>query len=367
VQVGDWVNLALGALTAIAVSWFFYRLRAPHRVSRRAGRKKGDNVSPAPGSRQQRRTHWIVTLAAIGVVAGAFWLSTRWLPHSGNASPPETHSITSSFGDVEGVIAQPIFTDIAGHDAEGELTLMAVMGGFSGDSGFGGAAEPDTPITRAEFCKMTVFAIGKGHTAFGLSGLRPSYSDSASFAWAWGYVNVATQLRIMFGYADGSFRADHPVTYAEAVAMLVRGVVPGHEAQVPSGVWPLNYLYYGIEAGFTGTVDVGLANLPCTRGDLARLLFATMQVQPLDDKGRPDADGAVLPDGVRLFQGVCYDVSASGIWVEGYDIGGVCAKQALGDAVYVVGAESLDELIGAHILVVTAEDGKVVFIQRTED
>ncbi len=75
-------------------------------------------------------------------------------------------------------------------------------------------------------------------------------------------------MGVIHGCADGSFGPDNPVTYAEAVTMLIRAV-SGHVSQVPARIWPYNYLSYGVDAGFAGAVDVRFANLPCTRGDMA--------------------------------------------------------------------------------------------------
>ncbi len=254
-----------------------------------------------------------------------------------------------------GDIAPTPFTDIAGHEAEGELTLMAALGIFTGDSGLGGAVKPDDPITRAQFCKVVVLALGKGSTAAGLAGLTPTFTDGASIpSWAWGYVNVASYMNIIHGYPDGSFGANNPVSYAEAVTMLIRAIT-GHEAQVPPGVWPYNYLFYGVDNGFTGDVDVGFANLPCTRGDMAKLLFATMQVNQLytsgTNAGTEKDDSAILAG--RLFEGV-YD---------GANVGAHAV--ALGDPVYLVGAKDYNGLLGLNVIAVT-KAGKDIFLWKTE-
>ncbi len=179
------------------------------------------------------------------------------------------------------------FSDIAGHEAEGALTLLGALGIYTGDAGLGGTVKPDDPITRAQFCKVVVAAMGRGTTAAGLAGLQPTFTDGATIpTWAWGYVNVAVYMGIINGYADGSFKASNPVTYAEAVTMLIRAV-PGHLAQVTPGVWPYNFLFYGVDEGFTGGVDVGFANLPASRGDIAQMTVATMQKEKLNKDGDP--------------------------------------------------------------------------------
>jgi len=61
----------------------------------------------------------------------------------------------------DGKLAAPAFSDIAGHKAEAALTLMAALGIFTGENGLGNAVKPDDPITRAQFCKVLVVAVGK--------------------------------------------------------------------------------------------------------------------------------------------------------------------------------------------------------------
>jgi len=258
-----------------------------------------------------------------------------------------------------GTIAAPAFSDIAGHKAEGELTLFAALGIFTGSSGIGGAVKPDDPITRAEFSKVIVLATGRGSTAAGLVGLRPTFTDEIP-AWAWGFVNVASYMGVIGGYPDGTFKASNPITYAEAVTMLVRAI-PGHKAQVVAGVWPYNFLFYAVDTGFTGAVDVGFASLPCTRGDMARLLFATMQVDPLNAKGEADLDGALLEStgaDANLFEGTLNAYGGGNVTIGG-------DGHALGDPVYMAGADSYEDLFCTAVLGVEKAD-KMVFLQKVE-
>ena len=226
------------------------------------------------------------------------------------------------------------FSDIAGHEAEAALTLLGAMGVYTGDSGLGGAVKPDDPITRAQFCKIVVTAMGRATTAAGLAGLQPTFTDGATIpTWAWGYVNVAVYMGIINGYADGSFGPNNPVTYAEAATMLIRAV-PGHLAQVTPGVWPYNFLFYAVDEGFTGGVDVGFANLPASRGDIAQMTVATMQKEKVDKDGDPLLGTAQL----YMFNDVVVD----------YDADDVCFSDAgwesLGGKFWIVGAANLEGL-----------------------
>jgi hypothetical protein len=276
-----------------------------------------------------------------------------------------------------GSIAQPPFWDIYGHVAKPELTILGALGIYTGYTGLGGRADPDGLITRAQFAKVLVVAAGKGGTAERLMSLKPAYRDAIP-PWAWGYVNCAAFSGLVGGYGDGTFRPDEPVTYGEAVTMLIRAV-PGHRARVGSGAWPYNYVFYGLDQGFTGAVDLSLAQVPCTRGDMARMLWATLRVDPLDATGWPDLDGARLETDLRVFEHVLRRVDLAAGWIELGPAPG--HRLTLAEEVYVIGADAwmpvggrtvdwarYQSLLGQTVLVVTdgppSGGGKVVYIER---
>lgn len=269
-------------------------------------------------------------------------------------------SAFAATGDIVGAA----FSDVAGHEAENELSVLGALGIFSGEQGLGGPVKPDDPLTRAQFCKVVVVATGRGNMAQSLGGLRPDFADEVP-QWAWGYVNTAVYMGVINGYEDGTFRGDNPVTYAEAVTMLVRAV-PGHVAQVGEGVWPYNYIFYGVDNGFAGEVDVSFAGLPCSRGDMARLLFATMQVAKLDAEGKPVADSALLAG--RLFTGIFKGYSSG---TNQATVATASGNQALtcADPTYVVGAEGYAALLGLDVMAVldrAGSGGKCVFVGTAE-
>jgi len=263
----------------------------------------------------------------------------------------------AAFAATTPTVVAPAFSDIAGHPAEFALTVLGGLGVYSGDSGLGGAVKPDDPITRAQFCKVLVTAMGRGSTAAGLGGLQPTFTDGAAIpTWAWGYVNVAVYMGVIGGYPDGSFKPNNPVTYAEAVTMLVKAV-SGHAAQVGPGVWPYNYIFYAVDNGFTGGVDVGFANLPASRGDVARMLYATMQINKLDKDGKAIDDSAVLANRILKDVLTSYDLANN-----------ASSLGTLASKVYLAGAPSLDQLLQVHVVAVkdAATSGKIVAIGKDE-
>lgn len=263
---------------------------------------------------------------------------------------------STAFAATTAQIVTPAFSDIAGHQAEGELSLMAALGIMNGDAGIGGPVRPDANITRAEFSKMIVGGLGKASTAAGLMGLRPNFKDEIP-SWAWGWVNAAYFMGLMKGDDKGAFRPADNISYAEVLTVLVRSV-RGHEAQLPAGIWPYNYLFYAVDNGFNGSVDVGFPRLPATRGDVARMLFAMMRIDRLDRDGQPIADSSYLAG--RAFEGMVTDYSDTTLTVTGH------AAFTLADKVFVAGGRDFEALRNLNVRVVTDASGKAVFVEKIE-
>lgn len=202
-------------------------------------------------------------------------------------------------------VVWPAFSDISGHPAEFEFSVLGALGVFGGSRGPGGTVRPNDPITRVEFCKVLITATGRTEMAQRLAGLIPDYADAESIpTWGWGYVNSAWALGIvgLDPYGDGTFRPGRYVTHAEAVTMVVRAL-PGHDPRVPQvgQFWPGNYLAYGQDYGLTLPVSTFGPFLPCARCDMAKMLYAAMQVNYLDRSGQEIPGTASLDD--RIWSG----------------------------------------------------------------
>lgn len=170
-------------------------------------------------------------------------------------------------------------SDVAGTDYETAATELAALGIMTGYPD--GTFKPGNQITRAEFATLVVRALGL-ESAAKLTTAKPAFSDvNADYQWAWGYITVATENGIIKGYPDGTFGPAKPVTYAEAVAMLVRAL--GYEPAV-TGTWPVGYLSKGSELGITDDVKVsadGYAN----RGDVAVMLDNALDIDMMEQTG----------------------------------------------------------------------------------
>ena len=77
--------------------------------------------------------------------------------------------------------------------------------------------DPSSPVTRAEFVKMTVLAFGLAS-----SGETTSFADVDRSAWYAPYVDVAFSLGIVSGVGEGNFKPDKFITREESAVILCR-------------------------------------------------------------------------------------------------------------------------------------------------
>ena len=176
-------------------------------------------------------------------------------------------------------VAAPAFTDIAGSSEATAITALyagGIINGIGNDQ-FG----PNTPVTRAEMAKIVVNLIGDGSIAAALADETPSYTDGPQIPrWAWGYVNVASDLGILKGFPNGSFLPNGDVTYVQAAAILLRAVGDDHPGVI-IGSWPGDYVLAALNLGLTSGVSDFQANAPATRGDIAQMAYNAVSQVPV--------------------------------------------------------------------------------------
>lgn len=167
--------------------------------------------------------------------------------------PSEQPTPPDQPGDTEN-----IFTDISGHWAEESIYALKEKGIISGDGD--GAFRPDDTLTRAEFVKMLVCAVGEGEAYEG------GFTDISGGEWYAPYVQAAARAGFVNGYADGSFRPGGAVTREESAKMLILALggqtegADGALAQFADGGevsgWALAYMEQAVVMGiFKGTDD----------------------------------------------------------------------------------------------------------------
>lgn len=181
--------------------------------------------------------------------------------------PAAAAQTTAGFADI---------TDANVAVAVESLRLMGVLDGY-GDGTF----RPGNTLTRAQFCKMAVFATNGG-TKSGQYKTYTIYPDVKSSHWAAAYVNMAAKgMKIILGYPDGKFYPDRTVSYSQAVTILMR--LLGYADTDVGAVWPNGYLAAAQTIGLTKGVTAS-ADAPLTRGQAAILFGNLLAAKTKDGK-----------------------------------------------------------------------------------
>lgn len=181
------------------------------------------------------------------------------------------------------------FSDIADEkvaEAVAKLVANGIITGYED-----GTFRPDNQITRAEFAAVVTRMKGVANTvsADAKTGFADLDNDE-SRAWARPYVKAAVDLGIINGFEDGTFRAGEPVTYEQAVKMLV--CAAGYEivaqseynkaiASNPNATWSAGYIAAANKHGFTKGAVTAKISEPASRGIVALLTSNSIDVPPL--------------------------------------------------------------------------------------
>ena len=185
--------------------------------------------------------------------------------------PPASAAGTSGFTDI---------ADARTADAAEMLRLLGVVDGTGGTS-----FKPGGTLSRAEFCKMTVEIMGRGDEEPAQRS-RTIFTDVGPTYWARGYVNLASSItigggtgedasagtRLIMGVGDGTFQPNRPITYGEAVTILMR-VLGYSDGDVATGTnWYDGYVGLGQSSGLADGLTIsGGDNI--TRGQAAILFY----------------------------------------------------------------------------------------------
>ena len=152
------------------------------------------------------------------------------------------------------IVSASFFKDVNGHEfyaeAANELSMRGILSGYED-----GEFKPGRTITRAEMAKL-VCAL-KGDLAMQdaeemvYNDFELPFWDIDLNHWAMPYILYASLYEIINGYSDASFKPESPVTYEEAVKMIVCTLGLEGEVFHYQNDWAKGYLDLADDFGIT--------------------------------------------------------------------------------------------------------------------
>ena len=161
------------------------------------------------------------------------------------------------------------FKDVEGMDCQEAVEFLSAYGVVNGYSE--GVFGPEEFVTRGQMSKILSIILGYGDYP---DYFKSSFSDMEGH-WSNTYVEVAAGLEIIKGYGDGTFRPDEPVTYPEAVTMILRSL--GYTDESLAGQWPYDFM---VKAGDLGILKgLEMDGDYASRCDIASIIFESMDLE----------------------------------------------------------------------------------------
>ncbi len=161
------------------------------------------------------------------------------------------------------------FEDVEG-DYEEAIDTLVALGVITGYED--GTFRPNQVVTRAEMAKLIVEILGYGDL---VSGAKSNFADTQGH-WADPWIAIASGRGLVLGDGDGNFRPNDPVSYDEAITMIIRALGYTDDCNELKGMtWPTNFK---IKASELDLLD-GLKSLAggADRGGIAQLLFNALE------------------------------------------------------------------------------------------
>lgn len=167
--------------------------------------------------------------------------------------------------------------DVSGTRFEEPVQILSSLDIMVGDEN--GDFRLDDTIIRSEVAKMAIHALGLEEVVAASKG-EQVFDDVSVDHWANGYISLAVSQGIIEGDGDGNFRPNAPITYAEAMVIMVRATgytIPAEE----NGGYPNGYIKTATSNGLTKNVE-GSAYTEISRGNVAYLTVNALECKLME-------------------------------------------------------------------------------------
>lgn len=177
-------------------------------------------------------------------------------------------------------VSAAIPADVKGTRYEEPVQILSALKIMIGDEN--GEFRLDDTIIRSEFTKMAVHALGLEDAAQSAKG-ETIFDDVSTEHWANGYINLAVSQGIIEGYGDGTFKPNAPITYAEAMTIMVQAT--GYKVSAEDkGGYPQGYIKVANANGLTKNVQ-GSSSEEISRGNVAYLTTNALESKLMEQTG----------------------------------------------------------------------------------
>ena len=182
-------------------------------------------------------------------------------------------------------------------------------------------------------------------------GLDPTsgtsnFTDMDQAKWAIPYVGYAESLGIVNGYGNGKFGPNDKVTYDQAITMIVRALGYTTDCNEMKGTWPAVYVQKANELGILKDVNKTGSD-PANRGDIAIMLANALNV-PLVYADNDGNTKAKTGDKNTMYKILTKESETGYATVDDDMVNGA--------------AKNIRESLGAAGKVVTNDDGEVISV-----
>lgn len=171
-----------------------------------------------------------------------------------------------------------------------------------------GDVHPQGNITRAEVATI-FFRLLRDPVRTQYWSQTNDYPDVAFNKWYNNAISTLSNMGIICGYPDGSFRPDAPITRAELTKIAasffsdprVAATYDGRFSDVQGAEWYISYLMTAIEEGLIEGYPDGSfrPNRPITRAETCTIVNRTLGRKPEKDHLLPESDMINWPDNIN--------------------------------------------------------------------
>lgn len=137
-----------------------------------------------------------------------------------------------------------------------------------------GSLKLENKIKRSEFITLVVKLNGYDKDTL-LDDIKINFKDINNKHWAYNNIKLSVKYNLVAGYPDNTIAPDKNVTYAEALAVVIKAL--GYESTL-KGKWPKNVIDKATELNINKNLNLN-ADQQLTRGEMSLIVYNALTVK----------------------------------------------------------------------------------------